>query len=113
MNNFIVITIMIISSIIGAIGGILLKKASSELKLNIKSLFNYKLDLGLSLYFIAVLAFIWLLKTVNLNILYPMTSLTYIFVILLSSWLLKEKMNKYKWLAIILIITGNILINIR
>jgi len=113
VNDLVVILTMVISAIIGAFGAILLKKAAPELKLKIRSLLNPKLIFGLGLYFIAVLVFIWLLKTVNLSILYPMTSLTYIATIALSVWLLNEKMNKYKWLSITIIIIGNILINIR
>lgn len=113
MNNLIVILIMIVSSILGAFGALLLKKASKELKFKISYLFNPYLIPGFLLYFIAVVAFIWLLKTVDLSLLYPMTSMTYIFTIAISVWLLNEKMNKYKWLSIILIILGNIIINLR
>lgn len=113
MNEYLVVLIMIISSIIGAFGALLLKKAAPELKLKIKYLFNSKLISGIFLYFVAVIAFIWLLKTVDLSLLYPMTSMTYIFTIAFSVWLLKEKMNKYKWISITLIIMGNILINLR
>ena len=67
---------------------------------------NYHLMLGLFFYGISTIIFIPALKGGHLSLLYPLVSVSYIFVSFLSQWILKEKMNKYKWSGIVLIILG-------
>jgi uncharacterized membrane protein len=52
------------------------------------------------------LLFIPALKGGDLSVLYPFVALAYIWVSLLSVKFLGEKMNKFKWLGIALIIIG-------
>lgn len=101
------IGLVILASLIGAFGPILLKKASARKLSKIKSLINnYNLFGGVALYGLGTLLFIPALKGGDLSILYPFVSLTYIWVALLSVKYLGEKMNKFKWLGIVFIILG-------
>jgi len=50
--------------------------------------------------------FIPALKGGDLSILYPFVSVTYVWVALLSVRFLGEKMNKFKWIGIAMIILG-------
>ncbi len=101
------IGLVVLATLIGAFGPILLKKASAKKLSNLSSLMtNYHLFGGVSLYALGTLLFIPALKGGDLSVLYPLVSVTYIWVSLLSVKFLGEKMNKLKWLGIILIIVG-------
>lgn len=101
------IAVVIFATFIGAFGPILLKKASARKLSSIKSLStNYPLFGGVALYAVGTLLFIPALKGGDLSVLYPFVSLGYIWVSLLSVKFLGEKMNKFKWFGIALIILG-------
>jgi drug/metabolite transporter (DMT)-like permease len=109
---------MLISTIIGAFGSIFLKKGAEQfhIRINISGIIdllkNWKIILGLGLYVLSTISFIYLLRTEELSLLYPMTSMAYIFVTLFSVFLLKEKMNIYKVSGIVCIVLGVILVTL-
>ena len=99
--------LVILGTLAGAFGPILLKKASAKRLSNIKSLAtNYHLFGGIALYAVGTILFIPALKGGDLSVLYPFVAVTYIWVSLLSVKFLGEKMNKFKWIGIALIIIG-------
>lgn len=101
------IGLVVLATFAGAFGPILLKKASAKKLSSIKSLMaNYPLMGGVFLYAIGTMLFIPALKGGDLSILYPFVSLAYVWVSLLSIKFLGERMNKLKWLGVILIIIG-------
>lgn len=101
------IGLVVLATLIGAFGPILLKKASAKRLSKVKALAtNYHLFGGVSLYAIGTMLFIPALKGGDLSVLYPLVALTYIWVSLLSVKFLGERMNKLKWAGILLIIIG-------
>lgn len=101
------IGLVIMATIVGAFGPIMLKKASAKKLSSIKSLStNYHLFGGVVLYALGTLLFIPALKGGDLSVLYPFVALSYIWVSLLSTTFLNEKMNKFKWFGIVMIILG-------
>jgi len=101
------IALVLAATLVGAFGPILLKKASAKRLSKLSSLLtNYHLFGGVALYAVGTLLFIPALKGGDLSVLYPFVSLSYIWVSLLSVKFLGEKMNKYKWIGIALIIIG-------
>lgn len=101
------IGLVLSATLVGAFGPILLKKASARRLSKLSSLVtNYHLFGGVALYAVGTLLFIPALKGGDLSVLYPFVSLSYIWVSLLSVKFLGEKMNKYKWIGIALIIIG-------
>jgi len=107
------IGLVILASLVGSFGPILLKKASAKKLSDVRSLMkNYPLMLGVFLYGIGTILFIPALKGGDLSILYPFVALTYIWVSLLSVKFLGEKMNSTKWGGIAFIIIGVSLIGI-
>tara|TARA_Y100000310_G_scaffold193278_1_gene193250 strand:- start:6916 stop:7263 length:348 start_codon:yes stop_codon:yes gene_type:complete len=100
------IGVVLASTLIGSFGPIFLKRASTSMHLNIKSLFNPNFIAGLFFYAIGTVMFIPALKGGELSVLYPLVATIYIWVSFLSIWMLGEKMNRYKWLAVVLIIVG-------
>ena len=111
MTNLIPVLMVIASSIIGAFGGFIFKKTSSNLSLNIIRLIkNYNLIFGFILFGISSVIYITALKYEALNVLYPISALTYVWSTLIAKRFLGEKINIYKWGGITLILIGAALI---
>ena len=107
------VILVLFGSIVGSFGPILLKKGSEKFSLNPKLLIkNYPIILGAMLYIIGTVVFIAALRGGELSILYPLVSVTYIWVSFLSIKFLKEKMNKYKWTVILFIMLGVVFIGL-
>ena len=108
--DIIAIILVFISTILGAFGSLYLKKGS--VKFNIKSLFNKKLIFGGAIYGLSTIFFVFALKRGDVSILYPISALSYIWISLLSVKVLKEKMNKFKIIGIVLIMIGVVIITL-
>ena len=107
------IGLVVLATLVGSFGPILLKKASEKKLSKISALMtNYHLFGGVSLYAIGTLLFIPALKGGELSILYPFVALSYVWVSLLSVRFLGEKMNLVKWVGIACIIIGVSLIGV-
>ena len=94
-------------ALLGAGGQIFFKLGSSTISFDIMSfLTNWKFLLGLALYGIATILFVFALKYGNLSILYPIIATSYIWVTIFSIFILKETFAHYKWEGIALLIIG-------
>ncbi|MFH1648971.1 MAG: EamA family transporter [Candidatus Woesearchaeota archaeon] len=114
MFNPLIILIMIVSSLLGAFGQVALKKGAKAFKLTFKGILNNKQFLsGVTLYGFAVIIFLGVLKYAELSYVYPLVSMSYIWVTLFSNKMLGEKMNKWKIIGIVLLIVGIVLINLE
>lgn len=101
MNEILILN-AITFTILGSFGGFFFKKAT-EINTILKNQYLY---LGIILYGTGAILNIIELKYLPYSIVLPLTSITYIWTILISHFLLHEKINKYKILGIILIISG-------
>lgn len=116
MSLIALLPMMLAATFVNALGSLLIKKASSRFKFgfDIRFLYsiikNYQLLLGLSLYAVSGIIFIYALRIDEFSVVYPMASLTYIFVSLLSAFYLNEKITYNKWMGIGLIILGIVII---
>jgi multidrug transporter EmrE-like cation transporter len=100
-------------TLVTATGQILLKIASDTLALNlIKLITNYMLILGCIVYLVGAVMLIIALKGGELSILYPIFSLTFIWVTIASKFIFGELISPMKWVGIILIILGVSLIGV-
>lgn len=91
----------------------MLKKGAGRISLKIRDLLkNYYLIGGFLFYGIGTVLFIPALKGGELSVLYPLVATTYIWVSLWSIKLLKERMNKQKWIGVLLVIVGVIFIGL-
>lgn len=107
------VVLVIIATFVGAFGALALKYGANKLTRKNKWTFlNARLLLGVFLYGLSSIFFLIGLKNGELSVLYPLTSLSYIWISLLSIKLLKEKMNFYKWLGITAILVGVTLIGV-
>lgn len=110
---YILLTSMTLITIIGAFGAFYFKKASEEFSLHpLKLLKNWQFVLAGFLYVISTIGYVILLKHEDLTIMYPLASLQYVWVALLSSWLLSEKITGKKIVGIGFIIIGVSLITL-
>lgn len=104
----------LLGTLIGAWGPIMFKKGSSTFTINPKVILrnpmillkNYYVIFGCFLYATSAFIFIPALQGGELSVLYPLVSLSYVWVALLSMKFLGERMNKIKWAGIALIILG-------
>ena len=99
--------LVVVSSVLGSISPSLLKKASERKIYPLKFLItNYPLYGAASLYMMAIFIFVFALKGGELTVLYPLSSLGYIWASLSSVRFLGERMSAFKWAGICLIIAG-------
>ena len=120
------IGLVIGATIVGAIGPILLKKGSDKFyiikikEISISKIIKNILDIlknkeliwGIIFYALSTLLFIPALKGGELSVLYPFVALAYVWVAILSKWMLKEKVTAMKWIGVILILVGVSLIGL-
>lgn len=100
-------------TIIGSFGAFFLKLGSEKFSFNpFELLKNYKLILGFLLYGTVIPLFIIALKGGELSVLYPLVSLSYIWISIISIKFLGERMNIWKWAGIVMIIFGVSLIGV-
>ena len=93
----------------GAFAGFFLKRASGNL--NLKALItNYNFYCGGFLYLIAALINIYVLRFLDYSVVLPLSSITYIWTMVISYYLLKEKITVKKVLGILLILLGTLFI---
>ncbi|MBW2992357.1 EamA family transporter [Candidatus Woesearchaeota archaeon] len=105
--------LVVLAVVVGSFGPIFLKKSSKTFSLNpFKMIKNYNLIFGVSFYAFGTICFIPALKGGDLSLLYPLVSLGYVFVAFYSRWMLKERINFYKWTGILAILIGVSLIGI-
>ena len=105
-----------IMTLMGSLGGFFFKKGAAHLDFKnvFRSVFlNLNLYIGGILYVIAAVLNIVALKYLPYSIVLPLTAITYIWTIIISRLMLKEKVNKEKVIGIILIIIGDIFIAMK
>jgi drug/metabolite transporter (DMT)-like permease len=99
--NSLIIFLVIFGSFIGAIAAFMLKKSTNK-----KHFINKYTILGYGLYGFGALANIWALKYLDVTVVFPLTSTTYIWSLMLAKVYLNEKITLKKILGLSLIIFG-------
>ncbi len=109
----------IVSILLGAVGQFTLKLAAGELNTGNGiwslglSMLSLKMMLAVTCFVTSMLMWIFVLKKMELSIAYPMVSLGYVFVMLLSFYFLHENIYLTKVLGTGLIVSGVIVLNIK
>lgn len=96
----------------GSFASLFLKKASGKENI-IELLKNRNIYIGGLLYLIAALLNIYILKYLEYSVVLPLTAITYIWTLIISHKLLKEKISKKKICGVCLIVVGVIFIAIQ
>ncbi len=101
------IGVVLLACVIAAFGALFLKMGSAKILFNLKTIiYNKKLVFGVLAYGISTIMFIPALKYGELSVLYPFAATSYIWVTLFSKWFLKEEINSWKWVGIVIILIG-------
>ncbi len=96
-------------TMIGSYAGYLFKRASGGDSL--KALLTNKwLYAGTLLYVLAALMNVYVLKYLDYTVALPLTSITYVWTMLLSRWLLGEEIKPKQWIGTGCIILGAVLL---
>lgn len=106
------VLLFVILTLFGAFGGYCFKRAISKSDTIIKVIFQPYLYLGGMLYVLGALLNIIVLKKYSYSVVLPITSLTYIWTMLISRYLLKENITRKKSLGVVLIIIGAVILGL-
>lgn len=115
LSIYIIIFITLIAAIIVAISQILFKKGISNKKVKpsnlLKILFKSKpVFIGMAFYLISLVIYLFALKSAPLSIVYPIFASSFIFVVIFSVLFLKERFSKYRFIGIIIIFIGIVVV---
>jgi undecaprenyl phosphate-alpha-L-ara4N flippase subunit ArnE len=107
------IGLVMIAVVLSSIEAVFWKKGSNNIHRNIMSFIGNKyLYIAGSFAFVGSITFIISLRGGDLSVLYPISSVKYVLISILSMKIFNEKMNPKKWIGIALIILGVSLIGI-
>lgn len=97
---------LIIMTLMGSFGALFFKKSTNNIT-NIKSLiFNKNLYIGGVLYLASAFINIYVLRYLPYSVVLPLTSITYVWTMIISYFALKEKISSKKIAGVVLIIAG-------
>lgn len=114
MSNVLIYSgIYILGVIISALAQVLLKKSANiERENKLKEYLNFKTIFAYAIFFGATLCTVFAYKYVPLSMGPILGTTEYIFVAILSYWLLKEKISKKKLIGLITIVIGVLIFSI-
>lgn len=101
--------ILIFMTFIGAVASSFLKKASASDSI-LTMLRNLNLYIGGFLYVLSAVLNIWILRYLDYSVVLPLTSLTYIWTMVISARVLREKITRKKIIGVLLILLGAVCI---
>ena len=102
--------ILVIMTLSGAIASFFLKKASASDNL-FSMLKNINLYNGGCLYLVSALLNIDVLRYLDYSVVLPLTSITYVWIMVISYFILKENITKNKIVGVVLILIGAVLVS--
>ena len=103
--------LLLIMTLLGSIAALFLKKASGSEGI-LELLKNLNFYIGGFLYFVSAVLNIIVLRYLDYSIVLPLTSITYIWTMLLSYLILKERITGKKIGGVIMIIIGAICVSL-
>jgi drug/metabolite transporter (DMT)-like permease len=102
---------LVVMTMIGSVAALFLKRASG-----FTSVFNLAQDknlyIGAALYIVSAILNIYILRFLDYGRVLPLTSVTYIWTLLLSRFILKEKLTARKIICIGGIVLGSCLVSL-
>ncbi|MBT8171971.1 EamA family transporter [Candidatus Bathyarchaeota archaeon] len=106
-----IILLTALAAFIGSIGQLEFKRGANNLQFDIKLLLtNYHLILGLAVYGVSTILYVYALNKGQLSILYPIIATSYVWTLFFSKIFLKETVGLTSWIGIFFIMLGVTLI---
>jgi len=118
MPNPLELTILLTAIAMGAVGQIAMKAGMNQVRKSSgdslgpiiqalpKMFSNLFVLLGIAIYLLSTVLWLWVLSKVPLSFAYPMISLSYVIIIIAGKWIFKERIDIWKITAIVLILAG-------
>lgn len=103
--------LLVLMTLSGVIAFLFLEKASGSEKI-IYMLKNINLYIGGGLYLISALLNIFVLRYLDYSVVLPLTSITYVWTMIILYLILKESITKRKIAGVALILVGAVLVSI-
>ncbi len=113
--------LLFIGIALGALGQLCLKHSVREgielkrgqiLKTLSRIYFNFYFILGGLIYMVSMTLFIVIISHIDLSYVYPIASINFVFVSILSKLIFKEKIGRLRWTSIVVITLGVALISL-
>jgi len=109
-----IILLAALSAFVGSIGQLEYKRGASDLQFDVKLLLtNYHLIIGIAVYVLSTIFYIYALSKEQLSILYPIIATSYIWTTMFAKIFLKEPVGATNWIGVFFIILGIALIATR
>lgn len=103
--------ILIFMTLCGAVASLFLKRASGTEGI-LKMFLNIYLYIGGGMYLVSAVLNVYILRYLDYSVVLPLTSITYIWTMVLSYMILKEKITIKKITGVILILIGAVFVSI-
>ena len=95
------------ASFIGSFGALSLKAGADRLPPGVSQVFlSWRIGLGVVLFLLSSVLFVWGLKHGSLTVLYPLVSLGYVWTLFWSRLFFHEPFNRSKLLGLLFILIG-------
>jgi drug/metabolite transporter (DMT)-like permease len=111
-----VLLLLFISVLLNSLGQLFFKLGTGDLELTVAgvtSVITSKyLVAGITVYGVSLVLYLVALSKADLSYAYPIISLTYVFVTLLSYFVLQEHVGVYGWIGVLFVVIGVALIGI-
>ena len=107
---FDIILLVTIMTLSGSLGGYFFKRATSQSEKLLGVIFKPSLYVGGLLYVLGAGLNILILKKLPYTVILPLTSLTYIWTMIISYLVLNEKITRLKITGVTLILVGSIIL---
>jgi len=98
--------LMLVASLIGSAGAVLLKLGAMELNKGFWHILNFKLATGVVVYLVSWCFFVLGIRHGELSVLYPMVSLGYVWTLLWARLFFQEAFTREKFAGLALILLG-------
>ena len=109
--------LLVTGVLMSAAGGLFLKLGALKIEYDLgiasiiyKLAFNWEILLGVLMYFIPVLIWIFLLKKIELSYLQPLFSMVYVVTPVLAIYVLHEHVPAARWIGIGFILIGVVIV---
>ncbi len=102
---------LIVMTLMGSVASLFLKKAASSENFR-ETLMNPNLYVGAIIYILSAFLNIWILRRMDYSSVLPLTSLTYVWTMVLSFLVLKEKITVKKGAGVSFIVLGAVLVSL-
>jgi len=101
------------ASFIGSFGVVSLKDGANRLSPGLLSMLkSWRLGLGVFLFLLSSVLYLWAIKHGSLTVLYPLVSLGYVWTLFWSRLFFREPFNRSKVLGLLLILIGVVFIGL-